>query len=172
MAKTKKGSAKGTTPTGEKVVASNRKARHDYDIIDTHECGMVLRGSEVKALREGKVTLNDAHGRVRDGQMWLLGLHIAPYSSASSHELLEPERDRKLLLHRREIDRIATRLDQEPLTLVPLRLYFKGGRAKLELALARGRKQHDKRHAIAARDADREATRAMSRDQSGKNAYD
>lgn len=167
MAKRK--DASKTTPAGEQVVASNRKARHDYDIVDTFECGIVLRGSEVKALREAKVTLNDAHGRVRDGQAWIVGLHVTPYSRASTHELLEPDRDRKLLLHRREIDRIAGRLDQEPLTLVPLRLYFRDGRAKLELALARGRKQHDKRHAIAARDADREAARAMSRDESGKS---
>jgi SsrA-binding protein len=150
--------------SGEKVVASNRKARHEYDILDTFECGIVLRGAEVKSMREAKVTLADTHARLRNGEAWLVGLHIGPYSRASSHEILEPERERKLLMHRREIDRLQSRLDQEPLALVPLRLYFKDGRAKVELALARGRRKHDKRQAIATRDADREAARAMSRD--------
>jgi SsrA-binding protein len=154
---------KGAAPAGEKLVASNRRARHDYDILDSFEAGMVLRGAEVKSLREAKVTIADSYGRIRDGQLWLVGLRVAPYSSASTHELLDPDRDRKLLMHRREIDRLAAKLDQEPLSLVPLRLYFKGGRAKVELALARGRRQHDKRHALAERDAEREAARAMSR---------
>jgi SsrA-binding protein len=132
----------------------------------------MLRGAEVKSLREAKVTLADTYARVRDGEVWLIGLHVAPYSSASNHEVLDVERDRKLLLHRREIDRISSRLEQEPLSLVPLRLYFKEGRAKVEIALARGRRRHDKRQAIAERDADREAARAMSRGLSGKSADD
>jgi SsrA-binding protein len=169
MAKTQKKSA---AAPGEKVVASNRKARHDYDILETVECGMVLRGAEVKALREAKVTLADTYARVRNGEAWLIGLHVSPYSNASSHEILDPERDRKLLMHRKEIDRLEAKLEQEPLALVPLRLYFKDGRAKVEIALARGRRRHDKRHAIAERDADREAARAMSRARSGKAADD
>jgi SsrA-binding protein len=162
------GKKKPAAAPGEKLVASNRRARHDYDILDTVECGLVLRGAEVKSLREAKVTLADTHARIRNGEVWLVGLHVAPYSSASSHEVLDVERDRKLLLHRREIARLGARLDQEPLALVPLRLYFKDGRAKVELALARGRRRHDKRHAIAERDADREAARAMSRGARGR----
>jgi SsrA-binding protein len=152
---------KGAAPAGEKLVASNRRARHDYDILDTVEAGLVLRGAEVKSLREAKVTIADSYARIRDHQAWLVGLHISPYSSASTHELLDPDRDRKLLLHRREIERLEARVERDQLSLVPLRLYFKGGRAKVELALARGRRQVDKRHALAEQDAKREAARAL-----------
>lgn len=145
------------------MVATNRQARRDYDVLDTVETGIVLRGAEVKALREAKVTLRDTYARVRDGELWLIGLHISPYTRASSHEELDPERDRKLLAHRHEIEQLAARLDQEHLTLVPLRLYFRHGRAKVELAVARGRRKHDKRQAIAEREAKREAERAMAR---------
>lgn len=147
----------------EKVVATNRRARHDYEILETVEAGLVLRGSEVKALREANVTLGDAYARIRSHEAWVIGLHITPYSHMASQEEIDPDRDRKLLLHRREIERLGARLDQEALTLVPLRLYFKTGRAKLEVALARGRSHHDRRQDIAKRDADLEAKRAMSR---------
>lgn len=150
-------------PPGTKVVATNRQARRDYEILDTYECGLVLRGSEVKSLRESKVQLADSYARIDDNEIWLHGLHVAPYSHSGQADTHEPERARKLLLHRGEIDRIRPRLDQERLTLVPLSLYFKDGRAKLELGLGRGRKQYDKRQAIAKRDADREAARALAR---------
>ena len=150
-------------PKGVQLVATNRKARHDYDVLETYECGMALVGSEVKSLRASKVQLRDAYARVEDGELWLHGAHIAPYEFSSGRDGHDPDRPRKLLLHRSEIDELAGRTQQESLTLVPLSLYFKEGRAKLELALARGRRQYDKRHAIAERDARREAERAMSR---------
>ena len=149
-------------PKGVKVVASNRQARRDYEILDTVEAGLVLRGAEVKSLREAKVTLADAYARIRDGEAWIVGLHIAPYSHQSDHEELDPDRDRKLLLRRGEIGRLGARVDQDRLSLVPLSLYFKDGRAKLEVALARGKRTIDKRQDIAKRDADREAARAMA----------
>jgi SsrA-binding protein len=149
---------------GVKVVASNRLARRDYDILDTVECGLVLRGSEVKSLRESRVRLQDAYARVRDGEMWLHGLTITPFSGAAGAAYApEPARDRKLLLHKEEITRLRARVDQDGLSLVPLSLYFKEGRAKLELALARGRRKYDKREALARREAEREAQRAMAR---------
>ena len=151
-----------TKKSDEHVVATNRRARRDYEILDTWECGMVLQGSEVKSLREAKVQLADSYARVRDGAVWLIGLHIAPYSLASSQGGHVPLRDRKLLLNRHEIDELKARTDQEHLTLVPLSLYFKGGRAKLELGLGKGRRTYDKRQVIAKRDADRDAQRAMA----------
>lgn len=150
-------------PPGANVVATNRRARRDYDVLDTYECGIVLRGSEVKSLRESKLQLADAYARLVGREVWLIGLHIAPYSHSAAHDSPGLERDRKLLLHRRQIDELAGRLDQEHLTLVPLSLYFSEGRAKLEVALARGRKSYDKRQAIARRDADLEARREMAR---------
>jgi SsrA-binding protein len=149
-------------PKGTKLVAQNRKARHDYEVLDTFECGIVLQGSEVKSLREGKVQLRDSYARVDGGEVWLFGVHVAPYAFAHDFGAHDPDRKRKLLLHRQEIDELRARTQQEPLTLVPLAIYFKEGRAKVELALARGRKRYDKRHAIAARDAAREAARAAS----------
>jgi SsrA-binding protein len=146
---------------GPRPVAQNRKARHDYEILDNFEAGMVLQGSEVKALREGKVQLRDSYARVQDGEVWLHGVHVAPYAFSSGFGLVDPDRPRKLLLHRREIAEIGQRTAQDSLTLVPLAIYFKDGRAKVDLALARGRRQYDKRAAIAARDADREAARAV-----------
>lgn len=148
---------------GTKVVATNRQARRDYEILHTWECGIVLHGSEVKALREAKVQLADSHARIRDHEVWLVGLHIATYSMASTQGDHDVSRERKLLLHREEIDRIQARVDQERLALVPLSLYFKDGRAKLELGIGKGRKTYDKRQVIAKRDADREAARAMAR---------
>ena len=147
---------------GVKVVASNRKARHDYEVLDTFEAGMALVGTEVKSLRDGKIVLKDAHARVDDGELWLVGVHVAPYEQADGFGGHEPERRRKLLLHRGEIDELAERTAREGLTIVPLSVYFKEGRAKIELGLARGRKNYDKRHAIAERDAAREAAKAMS----------
>lgn len=149
-------------PKSDPVVASNRRARHDYEILQTVEAGIMLRGSEVKSLRESKVTLSDAYARIVADELWLIGLHISPYSHAASHTGHLVDRDRKLLVHREELEDLRGRLDQEHLTLVPLSLYFKDGRAKLEVALARGRKTHDKRQAIAKRDADMEARKAMS----------
>lgn len=148
-------------PKGTKLAAQNRKARHDYDVIDTFEAGLVLRGSEVKSIREGKVQLRDAFARVDDGEAWLHGVHIAPYEFATGSAAHDPERTRKLLLNRREINELAERTKQESLTIVPLSVYFVDGRAKVELALARGRHTYDKRHAIAERDARREADRAV-----------
>jgi SsrA-binding protein len=145
-----------------KVVASNRRARYDFDILDTLEAGVMLVGSEVKSLREGKVQLADAYARVINGEAWLHGVHIAPYSMAQGFGSHEPDRARKLLLHREEIDRLRARIDQDRLVLVPLALYFKEGRAKVEIALARGRRHADRRQAIAERDAKREADRAMA----------
>ena len=151
-------------PDGVKVVASNRQARRNYEILDTFEAGLVLSGSEVKSLREAKVTVSDAYARIIDHEAWVIGLHITPYShAADTFGDANPERDRKLLLHRREIDKIKARLDQDRLTLVPLALYFKDGRAKLELGLGKGRTGVDKRHHIAARDAEREAQRDVAR---------
>ncbi len=142
-----------------RVVASNRRARHDYEIIETTECGIVLQGSEVKSLREGRIALQDSYARIIDGEMWLFGVHIPPYAQATGFGAHEPDRRRKLLMHRRQIDEWMGRTQQQSLTLVPLSIYFRDGRAKVDLALARGRRQYDKRHAIATRDASREAAR-------------
>ena len=158
-AKGRKSSAKGVDD-GRRIVAQNRRARHDYFVLETFECGLALQGSEVKSLREGKAQLRDAYAKVEKGEVWLLGVHVPPYAFAQGFGSHDPDRPRKLLLHRREIDELLGRTQQESLTLVPLSLYFRDGRAKVELALARGRKTYDKRHAIAARDAAREAARA------------
>jgi SsrA-binding protein len=146
---------------GHKVVATNRKARFNYEIIDTFEAGMVLIGSEVKSLRAGSVQLKDSYASVRGGEVWLENAHIAPYSFAENggHD---PERPRKLLLHRREIDRLFGRIREEGLTLVPLQLYFTDGKAKIELALAKGKRPHDKRRSIIDRQQKREISRAKS----------
>jgi len=149
-------------PKGTKVVATNRRARHDYDILETFESGIALKGSEVKSLRDGKIQLKDSFARVQDGELWLHGVHIAPYVYAHGADGHDPERPRKLLLHRAEIDELTGRTQQESLTLIPLSVYFKEGLAKVELGLAKGRRRYDKRQAIAKRDADREAARAMA----------
>jgi SsrA-binding protein len=149
-------------PKGAKVVATNRRARHDYEILDVIEAGLVLVGTEVKSLREGKVVLADAYARVDEGELWLHGTHIAPYGQADAFGGHDPERPRKLLVHRGEIDELRGRTQRESLTLVPLSVYFRDGRAKIELAVARGRRRHDKRQAIAAREASREAQRAVA----------
>lgn len=146
---------------GHKVVASNRRARYNYDILDTYEAGIVLTGSEVKSLRAGQVQLKDAYGLIQDGELWLENAHIAPYSFAigGGHA---PERKRKLLLHRREIDRLTGKMNEQGLTLVPLQIYFVRGIAKIEVALAKGRHLYDKRKKIVERQQKREMDRARS----------
>ena len=144
-----------------RTVARNRRARHDYDILEVFECGIALKGAEVKSLRLGQASLQDAYARIDDGELWLLGAHLAPYEYASGFGRFEPVRARKLLLHRQQIDELSGRVAQKALTLVPLSIYFKDGLAKVELALARGRRLYDKRHAIAERDATREAQRVI-----------
>jgi SsrA-binding protein len=146
-----------------KMVATNKQARRNYDITETYEAGMVLRGSEVKSLRESKLQINEAYARFENGELWLIGLHISPYTRASTHMTNDPTRKRKLLLHRAELDRLNSKMDQEHLSLVPMALYFKEGRAKVELGLGRGRKTVDKRQMLAKRDADLEARRALAR---------
>jgi SsrA-binding protein len=143
-----------------KLIAANRRARHEYHLLERFEAGLVLTGTEVKSLREGKATIERAYADVRDGQVWLIGAHIAPYEQASlgSHD---PDRDRKLLLHRKEIASLIGKVKERGLTLVPTQLYFKNGRAKIELALAKGKEQRDKRRDLAKRDADRQIERAL-----------
>jgi SsrA-binding protein len=144
---------------GDRTIATNRRARHEFEILDVVEAGLVLRGTEVKSLRDGQVTFKDSYATIRNGEAWLLGCHIAPYSHGTDANH-DPERDRKLLLHGKEIARLTGRTAERGLTLVPLRLYFKNGRAKLELGLARGKKLHDKRSALREREVRREMDRA------------
>ncbi|HTP17386.1 MAG TPA: SsrA-binding protein SmpB [Streptosporangiaceae bacterium] len=147
---------------GKKIVARNRRARHDYAIEDAVEAGLVLTGTEVKSLRAGRASLTDGFAQISDGEAWLHGVHIPQYTLGTwtNHE---PRRTRKLLLHRREIDRLARATAERGLTLVPLSLYFKDGKAKVELALARGKRTYDKRRDLARRDAAREVDRALRR---------
>ena len=144
----------------EKLIADNRKARHDFQLLERFEAGLVLTGTEVKSLRQGRASLAQAYGDVRGTEIWLVGAHIPVYEQGNiaNHE---PERDRKLLLHRREISSLIGKVREKGLTLVPTRLYFKDGRAKVELALARGKEQRDKRRDIAKREADRQIERAL-----------
>jgi SsrA-binding protein len=144
-----------------RVLATNRQARRNFEVIEELECGISLIGSEVKSLREAKARLDDAYGRVIDGQLWLLGLHIAPYSQAHGFGSHEPDRRRRLLAHRGQIDRWRAIVEQQHLALVPLQLYLSDGRVKVLMALARGRRTYDKRQALARRDAELEARRAM-----------
>jgi len=147
---------------GQKVVVSNRKARHDYTIVDTYEAGMVLMGTEVKSLRLGRASLTDAFATVDDGEVFLRNMYIPEYTMGSwtNHE---PRRTRKLLLHRSEIERLIGKTREGGLTLVPLRVYFSGGKVKVEIALAQGKKSYDKRQALAKRDAQREIARTVGR---------
>jgi SsrA-binding protein len=144
----------------EKLIAENRKARHDYHLLERHEAGLVLTGSEVKSLRRGAAQLRRAFADLRDGELWLVGAHIAPYEQAGD-EGHEPERDRKLLLHRREIDSLRGKVQERGFTIVPTRLYFKDGRAKVELAVAKGKDVRDRRREISKREADRQIERAL-----------
>ena len=141
-------------------IAKNRRARHHYTILDTFEAGLVLTGSEVKSLRDGRANLSDAYGIVRDGELFIINLHISVYERASYNNH-EPTRTRKLLLHKREIGRLIGAIERQGLTLIPLELYFKRGIAKVAIALGKGKKQHDKREDAKARDADREIARAV-----------
>jgi SsrA-binding protein len=141
-------------------VATNRRAGFRYNLLERYECGIVLQGTEVKALREGKAQLKDSYATVRDGEVWLIGAYIPPYGPAS-RENHEPERPRKLLLHRDEIDRLTGKTRERGLTLVPTRVYFSEGRAKVEIALARGKDVHDKRDTIRQRDVAREVQREL-----------
>ncbi len=144
------------------VLARNPKARHDYHILETWEAGLVLRGSEVKSIREGKVSLKEAYGTVLGGEVWLEAMHVTPYS-AGGYSNHDPVRRRKLLLHRREVRRLIGAIEQRGLTLVPLDLHLVDGRAKVTIALARGKKLYDRRDDLRRRDADREMARALSR---------
>ncbi len=151
---------------GRNIIAQNRKARYDYHIEDTLEAGLVLTGTEVKSLRAGRASLVDGYAEIVDGEAWLHNAHIPEYTQGTWNNHT-PRRKRKLLLHRHEIDKIERRINERGLTLVPLSMYFKDGRAKVEIALAKGKKSYDKRQAIATRDAQREATREFGRQAKG-----
>lgn len=157
----------GDVKGGKKVVATNRKARHNYSVLEVFEAGVVLTGTEVKSLREGQVSMADAFATVDDGEIWLRNLHIAEYHHGTwtNHT---PRRNRKLLLHRRQIDMLMGKIRDGNLTLVPLSMYFTDGRVKVELALARGKQAHDKRQDIARRDAQRDVIRELGRRTKGK----
>ena len=144
---------------GDRTIPTNRRARHEYEILETVEAGLVLRGTEVKSLRAGLVNFKDSYASVRNGEGWLLGCHISPYSHGTDANH-DPERDRKLLLHKRELSRLSGKISERGLTMVPLRLYFKDGRAKVELGLARGKKLHDKRSTLREREVRREMDKA------------
>ena len=145
---------------GEKLIVDNRRARHDYHVLEKVEAGLVLTGTEVKSLRDGRASLQQAYAEVRDGEAWLVGAHISVYDrgNIANHD---PDRERKLLLHRREVDSLGAKVRERGLTLVPTRLYFRDGRAKVELALARGKEQRDKRRDLAKREAQRDMERAL-----------
>jgi len=149
-------------PGGRKIIASNRKARHDYTILDTIEAGIALTGTEVKSLRSGRASLVDGFATITDDELWLRNVHIAEYAEGTwtNHA---PRRVRKLLVHRMELDRLAGKLKEGGLALIPLSMYFKDGRVKVELGLGRGKKSYDKRQDLARRDADREVSRALGR---------
>ena len=148
------------TDSGRQVVARNRKARHEYDVLETYEAGIELKGPEVKSLRAGEVAFQDSFGRVENGQVWLYSLHISPYEQANRFNA-DPVRPRRLLLNRKEIRQLVVKTEEKGLTLVPLDIYFSRGYAKLTLAVARGRKLHDKREELKRRHQDREARRAV-----------
>jgi SsrA-binding protein len=157
-----KKSAKAADDKNERVISDNRKARHNYHVLDTLECGIVLVGSEVKSLRTGLLSLDEAYGRVDKDEVWLVGANIAeyPYSHALNHE---PKRRRKLLMHRREMNKFAGQAFEKGLTLVPLKMYFKEGRAKVLLGICKGKQKHDKRESMKERETKRDIDRAMRR---------
>ncbi|CAB4897765.1 unannotated protein [freshwater metagenome] len=155
---------------GIKIIASNRKARFDYNVLDTFEAGIVLQGSEVKVLRLGHLQIADAYARVINGELWLDGVHIPPYAFAHGVGAHDPDRPRKLLMKSNEINKIAARIALERLSLVPLSFYFKDGRVKVELALAQGRRKGDKRNAMAERDTQREMQKSLGRQRKGMDA--
>lgn len=154
---------------GKKLIAQNKKARHDYAIQEVYECGIVLSGTEVKSLRAGRASLIDGFAMVNNGEMWLSGVHIPEYTEGTWNNH-PPRRERKLLLHKKEITKLLGLTKQGGLTLIPLSLYFKDGKAKIELALAKGKKAHDKRATLMEQQATREVNRELSRRNSGKNA--
>jgi SsrA-binding protein len=162
-----KGPEAGTKGAPTKLVAQNKKARHDYAIEDTYEAGIVLTGTEVKSLRQGRASLVDAYASVQDGEVWLIGVHIPEYTEGTWNNHA-PRRTRKLLMHKQEILRLVGKLKESGLALVPLQLYFKDGRAKVELGLGKGRKSYDKRQVLAQRDADNEIRREMGRRVKGR----
>lgn len=145
---------------GEKLIAENRKARHDYHLSDFLEAGLMLHGTEVKSCRDGRANLRQAYAEIRDGEAWLVGAHISVYEQGNINNH-EPERARKLLLHRKQVDDLYAKVREKGMTIVPTRMYFKDGRAKVEIALARGKDLHDKRADVVKRDADREIQRAF-----------
>ncbi|KXK54135.1 MAG: SsrA-binding protein [Chloroflexi bacterium OLB13] len=144
-----------------KIVARNRKAMHDYQLLDSFEAGLVLSGVEIKSIRANLVNLQDGWVQVIGDELWLMGVHITPYKQASMFDRLDPRRPRKLLMHRKEINRLISRVNEKGLTLIPTQIYLKNGRAKIEIALARGRKQYDKRDQIAKRESDLQLRRAL-----------
>ena len=146
----------------QKLITENRRARYDYDLLDRFEAGIVLTGTEVKSLREGRASLQQAYADVRDMEVWLVGAHIDEYAKGNVNNH-DPDRDRKLLMHRKEIESLIGKVRERGFTLVPTRLYFKAGRAKVELALGKGKERFDKRRDIAKRDADRQIARAVGR---------
>jgi SsrA-binding protein len=147
---------------GIKIITTNRKAYHDYHVEDTIEAGIVLTGSEVKSIAAGKASLTDAYCRVDDGEMWVQNMHIAPYENAG-YAQHEPRRKRKLLLHKWEIERLRGKAEQKGYTLIPLKLYFRNGKAKLEIGLVKGKRQYDKRETIKRKDIEREMQRELGR---------
>src|SRR5918996_5457609 len=152
---------------GDSTIATNRRARHEYHILETVEAGLVLKGTEVKSLRAGQVTFKDAYATVRNDEAWLLGCHISPYSHGTDANH-DPERDRKLLLHAREIRRLVGKISEKGLTVVPLKMYFKQGRAKMEVGVARGKKLHDKRATLREREVRREMDKAARAGRAGR----
>ena len=155
--------------TGKKLIAQNKKARHDYSIEDVYECGLVLTGTEVKSLRAGRASLIDGYAHVENGELWLAGVHIPEYTEGTwtNHT---PRRQRKLLVHAQELKKLHLKVKEGGITLVPLQLYFKDGKAKVEIAIARGKKAHDKRAALMERQSSREIDREVSRRKTGKDS--
>jgi SsrA-binding protein len=149
--------------TGIKIISDNRQARFLYEILETYEAGIQLAGTEVKAIRAGKINLRDGYGLIRNGEAWLINVHISPYEASGTYFNHDPRRTRKLLLNRKEINKLIGQVEQKGLTLVPLKVYFKGGWVKVSLGLGRGKKLHDKRESIKSRDDKREMARALKR---------
>ncbi len=149
--------------TGIRIISDNRQARYLYEILETYEAGIVLVGTEVKSIRAGKVNLKDGYAIIRQGEAWLLNVHISPYKAGGEYFNHEPRRTRKLLLHRKEINRLIGKVEQQGLTLIPLKMYFKGGRIKISIGLGKGKKIHDKRESIKRREDKRDIARAMKR---------
>ena len=153
----------GDRETGIKIISDNRKARFLYEILESYEAGLVLTGTEVKSIRAGKVNLRDGYAIIRQGEAWLLNVHISPYQAGGTYFNHEPRRTRKLLLHKKEINRLLGKVEQQGLTLVPLKMYFKGGKVKVSIGLAKGKKIHDKRETIKRREDKRDMARALKR---------